>query len=184
MVIESNEALIQYIAKGNSPKYIYFWGHQKPKTGVSKSCFSQWYASAFEEDGIRFLTAEHYMMYHKAMLFDNCDIAKKVIACSHPGEAKKLGREVVGFDQAIWEQSRFDIVVQANYLKFSQHSELKAFLQGTGNRVLVEASPVDPIWGVGLAVDNEAITQPENWQGLNLLGYALMRVRERLRDEQ
>ena len=161
-------------------KYIFFWGHQEKGSEVSKSCFSQWYESAFEEDGNRFITAEHYMMYHKAKLFGDHNACNKVLHASNPGEAKAIGRGVQGFNQELWEENKFDIVVKANFVKFSQNSELKNFLINTGTRVLVEASPVDKIWGIGLAQDNSASENPNTWKGLNLLGFALMDVREQL----
>ncbi|MCG7564516.1 NADAR family protein [Pseudoalteromonas sp. McH1-42] len=180
MAISSNTQLIEYIAKSKKPKFVFFWGHQKAKSGVSKSCFSQWYPAYFEQHGLMFKTAEHYMMYHKAMLFDNHEVALRILECGHPGEAKKLGRAVTGFDEATWNAKRFDIVVSANMLKFAQNPELKEFLRSTGKRVLVEASPVDKIWGIGLAEDHEFASVPQKWNGLNLLGYALMVVRDEL----
>ncbi len=180
MLIQSNEELIKFIFEKGKAKYVFFWGHQKPKSGASKTCFSQWYESPFEEDGLKFMTAEHYMMYHKAMLFANEDISRKVLKCKHPREAKKLGRQVVGFDETIWNNKRYGIVVNANVLKFGQNPDLLGYLLNTNERVLVEASPVDKIWGIGLAVDNPNVEQPEHWQGLNLLGYALMAAREQL----
>jgi ribA/ribD-fused uncharacterized protein len=98
----------------------------------------------------------------------------------HPNEAKQLGRKVRNYDEKIWQEKRFDIVVQANFAKFSQHPELKEFLLATKDRILVEASPVDRIWGVGMAQDHLHIQDPSQWQGLNLLGFALMHVREQL----
>ncbi|MCO7188436.1 NADAR family protein [Pseudoalteromonas sp. XMcav2-N-2] len=183
MVISSNAQLLEYIAKSTKTNFILFWGHQKPKSGVSKSCFSQWYPARFEQHGLVFKTAEHYMMYHKAMLFENADIASRILHCDHPSEVKKLGREVSGFDEATWNAKRFNIVISANLLKFGQNPELKTFLLSTNKSVLVEASPVDKIWGIGLAEDHEFASVPQKWQGLNLLGYALMVVRDQLSQE-
>jgi ribA/ribD-fused uncharacterized protein len=101
----------------------------------------------------------------------------KIINASNPGEEKLLGREVNGFDDSVWVRSRFEIVVQGNRLKFEQNPDIKEFLINTGDRVLVEASPVDNIWGVGLAADNQNVENPKLWRGLNLLGFALMEVR-------
>ena len=182
MTIQSNQALIEYMAD-HSVKFIHFWGHQPPKNGVSKSCFSQWFNAEFTDGEHQFATAEHFMMYHKAMLFGNDDIAANILASRHPNEAKQWGRKVRHFDEAKWNAQRFDIVVKGNLLKFSQHSDLKRFLLQTDQRILVEASPVDNIWGIGLAADNEHSEHPEHWRGLNLLGYALMQVREQLRAE-
>ena len=96
------------------------------------------------------------------------------------GEAKAIGREVIGFNPETWESNRFDIVVAANMAKFSTHSELKDYLLNTGDRILVEASPVDSIWGIGLAEDDPACENPNLWKGSNLLGFALMAVRDQL----
>ncbi|KKE82485.1 NADAR family protein [Pseudoalteromonas luteoviolacea] len=147
---------------------------------MTKSCFSQWYEAKFEENGYLFATAEHYMMYHKAKLFDDNEACKRVLSAKTPGAAKAIGREVRGFEQKVWESKRFGIVVNANLAKFSQNPALRAFLINTRDRILVEASPVDKIWGVGLAQDDPCIEDVYSWQGLNLLGFALMEVREQL----
>jgi ribA/ribD-fused uncharacterized protein len=165
---------------GNKVKYIFFWEHTKPKSGVSKSCFSQWYDSPFESEGNHFMTAEHFMMYQKAVLFNDDQASQRLLAANNPGEAKAIGREVIGFNPQIWELNRFDIVVAANMAKFSSHPELKDFLLNTGDRILVEASPVDAIWGIGLAEDDPACENPNLWKGENLLGFALMVVRDQL----
>ena len=102
------------------------------------------------------------------------------MAAAPPGAAKAIGREVRNFDQQVWERHRFDIVVEGNLGKFGQHEALKEFLLGTSDRILVEASPVDRIWGIGLAADNADAENPNLWKGLNLLGFALMEVRNRL----
>ncbi|MBZ5488168.1 NADAR family protein [Halomonas aquamarina] len=181
MRIRTIEALKKYVNGGNNIKYLFFWGHQRKGAEVSKTCFSQWYTSAFETDGVTYLTAEHFMMAEKARLFNDSETHEKIIHASNPGKAKALGREIRSFDESVWIEHRFDIVVKANYLKFDQNHDLKTFLLNTGDRVLVEASPVDNIWGVGLAVDHPDIENPNRWSGLNLLGFALMEVRDILR---
>ena len=178
MKIRNNESLIEFINQGNRAKCIFFWGHQKPKSGITKSCFSQWYESPFEVNGVYYPTAEHYMMAEKARLFGDNEIALKIASANNPGAAKKLGREVLKFDNHIWIKHRFGIVVSGNKAKFSQNPDLKNFLLNTKDRVLVEASPVDKIWGIGLVADNPSIENPYHWKGLNLLGYALMEVRD------
>ncbi|SDW42628.1 hypothetical protein SAMN05421504_101547 [Amycolatopsis xylanica] len=105
----------------------------------------------------------------------------KIRKASHPNEAKTLGRQITGFDEQAWTKHRHDIVVAGNLAKFGQNAELKTFLLNTGDRVLVEASPLDRIWGIGLAEDDERAADPNRWLGLNMLGFALMEVRERLR---
>ena len=120
------------------------------------------------------------MMYRKALLFEDQSAAEKLLKATNPGAAKAIGREVKGFDQPVWEQHRFEIVVAGNLAKFGSDTALRAFLLGTVNRILVEASPVDRIWGIGMAEDDPDCTNPNLWRGDNLLGFALMEVRNRL----
>lgn len=165
-------------------KYLFFWGHRPSKNGeLTASCFSQWWHSPFEVEGVRYATAEHWMMAQKAALFNDDEIRQQVLAAQSPGEAKQLGRQVRDFDEAIWTNRRYDLVVQGNWHKFSQHEALKTFLINTQDRVLVEASPVDRIRGIGLAATDERAANPTQWEGLNLLGFALMDVRDQLRNE-
>ena len=180
IIINSKELLCDHVNRGNQVKYIYFWGHQKNGTHITKSCFSQWYDAPFEIAGVTYNTAEHYMMAHKARIFSDFGMEEKIIAANSPAEAKKLGRQVNGFDEQVWIKHRSSIVVEANIAKFSQHPQLKEFLLNTKNRILVEASPVDRIWGIGLAADDPAAEDPNLWKGLNLLGFALMEVRAHL----
>ncbi len=184
MKIRTRDQLVDFVNHGNKMKFVFFWGNQEKGSQISKSCFSQWYYCTFEEDSNHFISAEHYMMYQKAKLFGDSDACKKVLRASNPGEAKAIGREVVGFNQETWDEKRFEIVVNANLAKFGQNNELREFLINAGSRVLVEASPVDKIWGIGLAQDNSAAENPNNWKGLNLLGFALMEVRDQLRNQQ
>ena len=176
--IRTVEELKVYVNSGNKVKYVYFWGHQNTRSEVSKTCFSQWYESKFIDCGVTYMTAEHYMMAEKAKLFNDNDTYEKIIRASNPGKAKALGREIKGFYESEWEKCRFGIVVKGNMLKFGQNPDLKEYLINTGDRVLVEASPVDRIWGIGLEVDNQKIENPNLWRGLNLLGFALMEVRD------
>ncbi len=131
-------------------------------------------------EGRHYRTAEHYMMAEKARLFGDSLAFDRVLASPTPGAAKAVGREIVGFDERIWLAQRFQIVVDANFAKFTQNPALGDFLANTGYRVLVEASPVDAIWGIGLAADDPRAADPLAWNGLNLLGFALMEVRARL----
>ncbi|MBU2706647.1 NADAR family protein [Zooshikella marina] len=172
--------LITAVEAGANIKYLFFWGHQKPDSGVNKSCLSQWYQASFSIDGVLYHTAEHYMMAEKAKLFNDQRLYKKILTASHPSEAKRLGREIIGFDERVWCANRFDIVVKGNLAKFSQNPTLQNYLLGTQQRVLVEASPVDRIWGIGLAADHADATNPAKWKGENLLGFALMLVRQNL----
>ncbi|MFF4019892.1 NADAR family protein [Streptomyces sp. NPDC001843] len=179
--IDGVDALITEVRAGARVKFLHFWGHRpRPDGRVGASCLSQWWPSPFVVDGVEYATAEHWMMAGKARLFEDAEAERKVLAAGHPSQAKKAGRLVRGFDEAIWERERFRIVVEGSVHKFSGHPELREFLLNTGDRVLVEASPVDRVWGIGLAADDEAASDPERWRGPNLLGFALMVARERL----
>ncbi|EAD1221349.1 NADAR family protein [Listeria monocytogenes] len=167
--------------KGEKLKYIFFWGHQPAEDGkISKSCFSQWWICSFKVDGVEYNCAEQFMMAEKAKLFNDMEMREKILAAKHPKQAKDFGRLISGFQEDIWLKNRFNIVMRANQAKFSQNEELKKFLMQTKNRILVEASPVDKIWGIGMATDNKNVENPLYWKGLNLLGFALMAVRDEL----
>lgn len=178
----SREQLIEAIAQGMTAKYLFFWGHAPAKDGqITHSCFSQWWNShPFWVDQVEYLTAEHYMMAEKARLFSDQNILEKILSCAHPGEAKKLGRAVSGFDPEVWDKRCSDIVIAGNYHKFDQHPVLKEYILNTGSRILVEASPRDRIWGIGMSKNNPNAENPAGWRGRNLLGFALMEVRQRL----
>ncbi len=124
------------------------------------------------------------MMAEKARLFGDNENRQRILGAGSPGAAKAIGREVRGFRDEIWCQERFGIVVNANLAKFSQNPGLSTYLLGTRNRVLVEASPRDRIWGIGLDAKDPRAESPLQWKGLNLLGFALMGVREQLGKRQ
>lgn len=165
---------------GEALEYVFFWGHQRSKKGITASCFSQWFNAEFIVEGQCYPTAEHFMMAEKAALFGDQEVRAQVLLAPTPNAAKALGRNVRGFNDEVWLQHRYAIVVRANQAKFSQNPELSAFLKETGSRIIVEASPVDSIWGVGLAQDDENANNPNLWRGLNLLGFALMQVRDEI----
>jgi ribA/ribD-fused uncharacterized protein len=182
--IRDLSGLLSAVETGLRPKYVFFWGHQPLSGGeVGKPCLSQWWPAGFEIDGEHYPTAEHFMMAEKARLFGDEGARGRILAAPHPGAAKKLGRGVRNFDEAKWGEARFEVVVRGNLAKFGQNSALGEFLSNTGDRVLVEASPVDRVWGIGLAAVDPRAEDPREWRGLNLLGFALMEVR-RLLDEQ
>jgi ribA/ribD-fused uncharacterized protein len=171
-------ALLQKIAQGWSPKYLFFWGHRAKHGGaVGKHVLSQWWPAKFEIESIQYPSAEHYMMAEKARMFGDDDAWQRIRAASSPGAAKSLGRKVRNFDQARWDADCFDIVVRGNVAKFDQNETLRHYLLETGEQVLVEASPVDRIWGIGLAADDPRAQYPAQWRGSNLLGFALMQAR-------
>jgi hypothetical protein len=175
------ESLLKAVRRGGRPTYLMFWGHRKSsKPTVGKECFSQWWPAPFVVDAERYAGAEHFMMAEKARLFGDDETRALILNAPSPAAAKRLGRAVRGFHEGRWAAARFDIVVRGSIAKFRQNQELGAFLASTSGRVLVEASPVDRIWGIGLAADASGATNPEKWRGLNLLGFALMEARRDL----
>ncbi|MFF6998097.1 NADAR family protein [Streptomyces sp. NPDC008313] len=176
------QALTRQVRAGARIRYLYFWGHRpRPDGRVGASCLSQWWPSPFTVDGVHYATAEHWMMAGKARLFQDAEAERAALDARSPALAKKAGRLVRGFDDATWERERWRIVVEGSVHKFTAHADLRAFLLGTGERVLVEASPMDRVWGIGLTADDERAAHPERWRGSNLLGFALMEARARLR---
>ncbi|MGI5260514.1 NADAR family protein [Streptomyces angustmyceticus] len=179
----SVEELRRAATAGHRVRYVPFWGHSPRRDGsLGVSCFSQWWPSPFTVGGVRYATAEHWMMAGKARLFADAEAERDVLAARHPRQAKDAGRKVRGFDEEIWRRHRFALVVEGSVHKFGQDAALREFLLGTNSRVLVEASPVDRIWGIGLAADDERAADPARWRGLNLLGFALMAARQTLRE--
>ncbi|MFV0367452.1 MAG: NADAR family protein [Hyphomicrobiaceae bacterium] len=149
--IFNHSALIEQIERGITFKYVFFWGHTGATDRIGTFVLSQWWQPAtFTLEGATYASAEHYMMAEKARLFGDDEARDKIIAATSPGAAKALGRTVRNFDNNVWEQHRFDIVVAGSTGKFGQNEPLKTYLLETGNKVLVEASPQDRIWGVGL----------------------------------
>ena len=166
-------------------KYIFFWGHTEKKEGeLTKSCLSQWYDCSFEIDGIFYSTAEQYMMSQKALLFNDNETNLKIMGSKTPKKYKQLGRQVKNFSPKLWDEKKFDIVVKGNLAKFSQNENLKQFLLNTKDKILAEASPYDKIWGIGMAQDDKDIYNSDKWKGENLLGKALMKVREIIKKEK
>ena len=180
----TREQLIAAMDGGATPKWLMFWGHQPEADGlIGKGSLSQWWPCSFTVDGVEYASAEHWMMAGKARLFGDERMLPKILAARTPAEAKNFGREVSGFDDALWDGARFELVVVGNVHKFGQDPALRAFLLGTAARVLVEASPRDRIWGIGLGAGNERAADPRQWRGRNLLGFALMEARDRLAAE-
>lgn len=153
-------------------KFTFFWRTHSP--------FSQWHPVNFIVDGIEFNCAEQYMMYMKAKLFKDEEVAVKILKAKSPSEQKKLGRKVRNFNRGIWESNCKKFVYDGNYAKFTQNEKLKKVLLNTKGTTLVEASPTDCIWGVGLAQDNPKIRERRTWRGTNWLGEVLTQLREDL----
>jgi len=179
--MRTREQLIDFLDRGGSVDYLLFWGHTpKGEGAVDASCLSQWFPLAFTVDGLRYATAEHFMMAEKARLFRDTDAVPRILEAKSPAEAKQLGRAVRDFDAAAWESARFDAVVRGNVAKFGQNEAHGVFLRSTKDKVLVEASPRDRIWGIGMGRSNPDALLPARWRGRNLLGFALMEARTML----
>lgn len=174
------ENIIKRFQKKEKLDFLFFWGHTV-KDEITKACFSQWFPLEFKENGITYKTAEHYMMVGKAKLFNDQDVLEQILKAESPNQAKSLGRKVKNFDPKIWDNHKYEIVKQGNLLKFSQNEKFKEFLLSTGNKILVEASPYDAIWGIGMLETDSRAINPLEWNGENLLGFALMEVRDELR---
>jgi len=167
-------------------KYVFFFGYEIPEPA---STFQQWYPSHFSDPerkddagkALTFPTAEHYMMYFKAILMNDEETAARILACGTPAEAKTFGRQVKNFNQKVWDEKCDEVVQRGSWLKFSQNEECKEALLGTGDRILIEASPNDRIWGIGFDCEH-ALGNESEW-GENKLGKALMLARDRLREQ-
>ena len=152
--------------------------------------FSQWYPSAFRLDGCRYNCAEQFMMAEKARYFQDEERLSAILRAEHPREQKQLGREITGFDEDEWQHLEsngraycWNIVYRGNVAKFTQNPELQKTLLRTGGTTLVEASPVDSIWGIGLAADDSRAQDRRSWLGRNWLGEVLTEVRDELADQ-
>lgn len=141
---------------------------------------SNWYLSSFSVDGILFSSMEQYMMYCKAIYFADYDIAAQILEVHDVAQIKALGRMVTGYDENHWNGVRQIIVYEGLYAKFSQNDSLKEQLMSTGNALLAECAVKDRVWGIGLSMHDSDRFDRSKWKGQNLLGYALMMVRERL----
>ena len=170
---------VEKISRDSS--FLFFWGHQPSKDGViNQSCLSQWYLCDFKNDGIIYSSTEQYMMAEKARLFLDNENLELILSNNNPKVIKELGKSVSNFNEDIWNKNKYSVVLYGNYLKFSQNTELGNYLKNTEGLVIVEASPLDNIWGIGMKKDEIGIENPINWKGKNLLGFALMEVRDML----
>jgi ribA/ribD-fused uncharacterized protein len=156
----------------NHAIYFFFWSGP----------FSQWQRCEFELDDITFNTAEQAMMYFKALLFNDLEIAGKISKAIDPGKQKALGRQVRNFSERKWDEHKIDIVHRVNLAKFGQNKGLRRKLFQTGEKTLVETSPHDLIWGIGLDESRALETPVNQWPGQNLLGQVLTDVRDQLRE--
>lgn len=165
--------------------YLFFYGHTALDSKIGKECLSQWYPCSFkDEEGVLYCSAEQYMMAEKARLFEDHDALKLILETEDPKIAKMTGRKVKGFHPLVWDRYKKIIVIRGNELKFSQNKTLKNFLLNTGDKKLVEASPYDKVWGIGMRANDPDVLNEGKWKGENLLGKCLMSVRGILKKEE
>jgi ribA/ribD-fused uncharacterized protein len=157
-------------------KYIYFWGEWP----------SNWYPCSItvkeDDKTLEFYTSEQYFMYKKAKTFGDEEIASRILfEGADPRQAKALGRQVRNYDDKVWNEKRYEIMLEANILKYSQNEELlkKLLDEKYKGKHFVEASPYDRIWGIGCK-EKDALDDQSNWDGLNLLGKTLDETRDKL----
>jgi ribA/ribD-fused uncharacterized protein len=155
-------------------RFVFFWGGWP----------SQWHPSRFSVDGQEYNCCEQFMMAEKARFFGDRVILEQILRSRHPREQKALGRKVSNFDEAAWNRVCRGIVYRANLAKFQQNEDLRELPLATGRRQIVEASPTDKIWGIGLRATDVRAGDPAQWRGTNWLGLALMQVRDTLRGRE
>ena len=143
--------------------------------------FSNWYPSEFVVDDIPFSSMEQYMMYEKAILFEDHITAEKILETDDVAEIKALGRIVCNFDDEVWEKKREEIVYRGLSEKFRQNPQLAEKMEKTGEEIIAECAVKDRIWGIGLSMKDKTRFNIEKWRGKNLLGKILMQVRTDIR---
>ena len=177
IIMLTRNILVHQIKNGRFFDYEFFWSHKSKNGKIGNHIFSQWYHSPFSENGIRYETAEHFMMASKARLFRDDKSLNKILNTKSPKMAKKIGRGVNGFNFKKWSKHKIEIVLKGSLLKFDQNNDLKDYLHSTKNNVLVEASPFDQQWGIGMRLNHRNSKVPSRWKGQNLLGFCLMEAR-------
>jgi ribA/ribD-fused uncharacterized protein len=152
-------------------KFVFFW--------KTEDVFSNWHPATFTDyrDNVTYNCSEQFMMRYKALLFGDTETAEQIMKETTPREQKRLGRLVKGFDMTIWKLHAKRIVTEACFLKFIQNEEMLHELMITKDQVLVEASPSDLLWGIGMGQDDPGVEDPNNWKGTNWLGEVLNTLR-------
>lgn len=175
------ETLRREWLEGKRYDFLYFWKPTPgPDGGLGEGCLGQWWPCHFTVDGVAYNCAEQYMMAGKARMFGDGEMLAAILDSTSPKEMKALGRKVRGFDKGTWEAQCTQLVLRGNLEKFGQDPALRDYLLGTGKTILVEASPLDRIWGIGIGSSNPDARDPMKWRGKNLLGFTLTKARELL----
>jgi ribA/ribD-fused uncharacterized protein len=156
-----------------SEEFHFFW----------KGPLSQWFKRTFVVDGVKYNCAEQYMMSQKAILFKDELALRKIMEATNPYDQKAYGRNVEFFEVGVWEAVAKDIVFKGNYEKFTQHADLKELILSTGDKTLVEASPYDKLWGIGIVETDPRALNRYQWPGRNWLGEVLTNVKNKIKKE-
>lgn len=181
--VYSIESMQKEKEEGKKRDKIFFWGGKPSKETrtVGKECLSQWYMADFYVGHVKYCCMEQYMMSKKALLFGDSDVNEKIMKSFNQREIKSLGRKIKGFDEEIWSLFKRPIILTGNFYKFSQIDNIRKYLLSTGDDMLIEASPYDSIWGIGMGAEEASQCGIDKWRGQNLLGFALMEVRDELK---
>ena len=171
MKLLTRQEIVTRYNNGEDLDFVFFWG----------GYLSNWFESAFEIEGITYFCVEQYMMAMKAKTFNDSITLQKIMCSNDQKEVKQLGREVKNYIDEVWVKERIKVVYDGNLSKFTQNEGLKNYILHTNDKVLVEASPYDKIWGIKLGKDNPLVNNPNNWLGENYLGFTLMAVRESIK---
>jgi ribA/ribD-fused uncharacterized protein len=168
---------------GIQPSFLFFSTRYDATTQANAHMvLSQWYPSPFQVMGQEYAHAAHWMMIQKAKFFGDRRALSDLLSGTDNLEIANRGRNIEGFEAEMWDKVKYDIVLQGNLHKFSQHKSLRAYISDTHPLVLTEANPNDPVWGIGMRENAPGANDPHCWNGLNLLGFALMEVRDILED--
>ncbi|WP_305768236.1 NADAR family protein [Candidatus Epulonipiscium viviparus] len=179
-----NKYDINWLIQEKNVEYFAFWGHKTRNSGkLTSSCLNQWWASDFIYENEKYWCMEQFMMEQKALMFNDVLTWSEIRNCNDQKKIRKLGKKVTMFDEEIWNERREEILLKGNLAKFLCNESIKEFLLSTENKVLVEISPYDKVLGVGLNKNDSRLEDINAWQGKNLLGFALMTVRDWIREE-
>lgn len=175
------ETLRQRWQAGERWEFVYFWKPEPRADGtMGEGCLGQWWPSPFTIQGVEYSCAEKWMMAEKARMFGDPEMLRAILSTQSPKSMKALGRKVKNFQKEVWDARCYQLVLEGNLAKFSQQPALLDYLLSTGDRILVEASPLDRIWGIGIGKNSPDARDPARWRGRNLLGFALTEARDRL----
>lgn len=156
-------------------KAIYFHKPEEPY-----GFLSNWYPSTFELDGLTFSSVEQYIMYKKCMQFGDREAANAVMATHSPAKQQAIARKAKGYNDVVWKGLRQPVAMRGLFEKFKQSPNLLEQLLETRDSYLVECAVSDRSWACGISLYDDARFNLANWKGSNILGFALMEVREML----